>query len=149
MSNDTESSDFIAIKKVHLMDLKRWLDIPLTPGVMNRSRNEFLRMLQPFSDELETARLEIVKKYAKDGKTVNPEFATPENKEAAEKDYLVLLDEIVRIPNTKPYAVTVVKELLRTSEVKLGNIEGQRFDEVCDILGINFTDVSHETEEKK
>lgn len=137
------TGESITIKNIHLLDLKRWLDLGLPAGTLNRNRNEFLRMLKPFADDLEQARLEILKRFVvkdEDGKQdlIKAEFASPEDKASAEKEYDTLINETVSIPVTKPVAVDTVKNILKTMDRKMGNLEGERFDEVAEILGISF-----------
>lgn len=140
MSSDAPT---ISIKNVHVLDLKRWLSIGLPAGMLNRHRNEFIRLLQPFADDIETNRLEILKKYVmKDEKgeqdLVKAEFTSPEDKTKAEKEYDELINEKIIVSITKPAALNTVKQILKTSDTKMGSTEGERFDEVCDALGITF-----------
>lgn len=133
----------LTLKNIHLLDLKRWLDVGLPAGKLNRDRNEFLRSIKQFADDLETNRLEIVKRYAEKGEngevnTLNPEFPTPEARQSAEDEFAALVQEPINIPISKPAAFETVKEILRTTERKMGNQEGERFDEVAEAMGIKF-----------
>jgi hypothetical protein len=147
MSSDTT----ITIKNINILDLKRWLSVGLPAGILNRHRNEFIRILKPFADELENSRLEILKKYVivEDGKQdlEKAEFLTPDDRKKAETEYDELILEAINITITKPAALNTIKQILKTSETKMGTSEGERFDEVCDALGIVFEDVK--PEEKK
>lgn len=144
MGSETTGENTITIKKVAVLDLKRWLDIPLPAGAMNRNRNEFLRVLKPLADEIEAGRLEILAQHAKKDEVTgeidyeSPKFATTADDKKAQEEYLALLQEPINLFVAKPMALTVVKSILQSTQAKFVNEEGERFDDVCDALKIEF-----------
>lgn len=138
------SETTITLKNVHILDLKRWLDVPLPPGKMNRNRNEFLNLLKNKAEEIETQRIEIVKMYAKKDKDGNqnlitPEFATGDDKKA-EDDYQEMMKEPLTLIIEKPMALEIARAVLKSTTAKFGFEEGSRFEEVCTAMSVEFPD---------
>lgn len=135
----------VTLKRVNVLDLKRWLDIPLPAGKLNRSRNEFLALIKSQLDDIEVQRLAILKQYAKKDKDGNqsltaPDFENEADHKKAEDEYQDMMKEPVTLIIDKPMALEVVRSILGSSTAKFGAEEGARFEEVCQVMGVEFKD---------
>lgn len=142
----------INFKKKHLWYLNQWLNIPVIKS-QNRFRNEFLGMIWPSIEALEAQRLDILTNHAKKdekGKMEtdqfgNAMFATAMDRKGADDDFNKVLEEDVTVDVIKPKALAFVKDYLKKFEkhdergnpVGFGFVEGQIYDQVCDILGVD------------
>lgn len=146
------SETTINFKKKHLWYLNQWLNVPVIKS-QNRFRNEFLSMIWPAIEELEAKRIEILTSHAKKddkGKMEtdafgNAVFATAMDKKGADDDFNAVLEQSITVDITKPKAVDFVKDYLKKFEkhdergnvIGFGFVEGQVYDQVCDILGVD------------
>lgn len=62
----------IVFKNYQLMPLLNWLNVGALPGKLSRARTRFINLCIDRIKEIETTRLETIKKYAKKDKDKNP-----------------------------------------------------------------------------
>jgi DNA-binding transcriptional regulator YhcF (GntR family) len=132
----------LVIEKGHLVYLRQWFDVPVIKS-QNRHRNEFLKMIEPFANELETQRIDILKPYVKldaegniDNSTGRVEFIEQQSEGLAQKEYQALLKEKVAIAVSKPKAYEFAQDFLKKMEAKFNFVDGLIYDEICEEFGI-------------
>jgi len=140
-SQSAENS--LDFQKGHLAYLRKWLDTPVNKA-QNRHRNEIIKIIQPSCDEIEEQRIDILKQYA----ILTPEgqidtasggvvrFPTDDASKAAQVAYEALLQEPIKVLFTKPKALDFLREFLQNLNVSFSYIDGQAYDEICSILGM-------------
>ena len=130
----------MTLKNAYIFLLYRWLDVPLH-GDLLRSRNKFIRLIEPQYNAINAKRTEILSDLAekdKDGKAIieGGTYKIPDDKKQDFIDQFTdgYLEEDYEFDVTKQIK-SDVKEILMTKLTKgLGIEDGKVFEEIIDVL---------------
>ena len=137
----TQEKKALTFKNHYLDILFKILDVPL-PGPDSRARNKFVTILQKQIKLNETARLELLEKFAdkdekgkaklKEGTNV---YDIPEGKaDEVNKEYVVMLNEtfIIDILPSNKDSIDVVAKLVKETKSVFTLKEGTVYDKLCE-----------------
>ena len=131
----------ITFKNGHLRPLMKWLDVPLH-GMQARLRGRFVRTLQDRFQEIEDARIALLKELCDKDEKGEPIMEpgdryklSPENLIALNKHHTDMLEEsyVIDVLDSNRETLQGVRQLLKESKLEMDSNESQTYDTIMTI----------------